>query len=141
MTKNSFIALVAILCYQTTFAQKASEVLENGIPVKKGNSIFLKYDLTDKTLKIDDAKKGQPVNFTTIEDSAIYLVRKNEINIYLRPLNPINYTFYSETKVIIDPINEAAEKALGDILGVLENVTEEIQKMAPDRTSNNTNRN
>ena len=123
MTKNLFITMVVILCYQTTFSQKASDVLENGNPVKKGDRIFLKYDITDKTLKIDDVKKDQEVDFTTMEDSVIYLVRKNAINFYLRPLNPLNYTYNTETKVIVDPINQAAETALGDIIGVLENVT------------------
>ncbi len=130
MTKNLFIALVAILCYQTTFAQKASDILENGNPVNKGNRIFLKYDLTEKKLKIDDVKRDQEVDFTSMEDSLIYLVRKNAVNIYLRPLNPLNYTYNTETKVIVDPINEAAEIALGEIIGVLDDVINP-QKLAP----------
>jgi hypothetical protein len=120
MTKNLLIAFVVIIFCQTSYTQKASDVLENGIPVNKGHRIFIKYDIESKTLKIDDVEKEQNVDFTTMQDSIIYLVRKNAVNIYLRPLNPLNYTHNTETKVVIDPINQAAETALGDIIGVLD---------------------
>ena len=122
MTKNLFIALAVIFCYQTTFAQKASDVLENGNPVKTGQRLFLKYDLKDKVLKVDAVKDIKEVDFTTFQDSIIFLVRKSAINVYLRPLNPLNYTYNTETNVIIDPINEAAAKALGDLFDVLNTV-------------------
>ena len=119
MTKKLFIISTLLICSQQIFAQKASDVLENGEPVKKGHRMFLKYDITDKVLKVDAVKKDQEVDFTTLEDSIIFLVRKNAINIYLRPLNPLNYSHNTETKVVIDPINQAAETALGDVIGTL----------------------
>lgn len=131
ITKNLLITIVVILCCQTTFAQKASEVLEKGNPVKKGDRIFLKYDITDKKLKIDDVKKDQEVDFTTMEDSVIYLVRKNAINVYLRPLNPLNYTYNTETKVIVDPITQTAEIAFAEIIGVLDEVKDPKKSVPP----------
>jgi hypothetical protein len=126
--KKYFLTVLAILiCYQFASAQKASDVLENGIPVEKGHRLFLKYDITEKVLKVDAVKKDQEVDFTTLEDSIIFLVRKNAINVYLRPLNPLNYSYNTETKVVIDPINEAAANAMGGVIDV-------ITSIAPTKT-------
>jgi len=121
MKKNLLTALAILICYQFATAQKASDVLENGIHLKSGNKIFLQYDT--KVLKFDAAKSLQdptnPPDFTTLDDSTIFLVSKNGINVYLRPLNPLNFSYNSENKVVIDPINEAAATALGSIIDVL----------------------
>lgn len=122
MTKKLFIIAAILICSQQIFAQKASDILENGEPVTKGHRMFLKYDLADKVLKVDAVKKDQEVDFTTLEDSIIFLVRKNAINVYLRPLNPLNYSYNTETKVVIDPINEAAANAMGGIIDVITSV-------------------
>lgn len=134
MTKKLFTIAALLICSHQIFAQKASDVLENGEPVKKGHRLFLKYDLTDKVLKVDAVKKDQDVDFTTLEDSIIFMVRKNGVNVFLRPLNPLNYTYNTETKVVIDPINQAAETALGDIIGTLDNVLKPT-KSAPAVTA------
>ena len=119
MKKNLLIALAILFCFQFATAQKASDVLENGNPVEKGHRLFLKYDITEKVLKVDAVKNDQDVDFTTMEDSIIFLIRKNAINVYLKPLNPLNYSYNTETKVVIDPINEAAANALSSIIDVL----------------------
>lgn len=123
MKKKLLIVLAILFCYQFAIAQKASDVIENGIPVEKGHRLFLKYDIIEKVLKVDAVKKDQEVDFTTLEDSIIFLVRKNAINIYLRPLNPLNYNYNTEVKVVIDPINDAAANALDGIIDVLKTVT------------------
>ncbi|KAF2510095.1 hypothetical protein EYY60_11320 [Flavobacterium zhairuonense] len=115
MIKHLLTFAIIFICSQEIFAQKASDVLENGVPIEKGYRLFLKYDILTKQLKADAASKDQSVDFTVLQDSTIYLVHKNGINIYLRPLNPLNFTNNTEIKIIADPINAAAEKALGSI--------------------------
>lgn len=106
--KKKFLFLSMILiCAQRILGQTAAEVLESGVPVERGHRLFLKYDISDKILKVDAAKKDQDADFTALEDSLTFLVRKNAVNIYLKPLNPLNYSYNTETKIIIDPINEA----------------------------------
>lgn len=122
MTKKLFIIATILMSSQQILAQKASDILENGEPVTKGHRMFLKFDFTEKVLKVDAVKKEQEVDFTTLEDSIIFLVRKNAINVYLKPLNPLNYSYNTETKVVIDQINQAAETALGDVIGTLRTV-------------------
>jgi hypothetical protein len=132
LKKNIPTMLIFLFSYQITIAQKASDVLENGISIQKGHRLFLKYNISKKVLESDAIEDGQGVDFTTLEDSIIFLVRKNEINIYLRPLNPLNYSYNAETKVVIDPINEAAAKAIGEIIGVLEKVAPKFTPAAGD---------
>jgi len=121
MKKNILTSLAILICYQFASAQKASDVLENGIHLKTGQKLFLQFD--NKVLKFDAAKSLQdpanPPDFTTLEDSTIFLVTKNGLNVYLRPFNPLNYSYNTENKVVIDPINEAAATALGSIIDVL----------------------
>lgn len=123
MRRKILFFAIGLLCSQQFFAQTASEVLERGEPIQKGHRLFLKYDLADKTLKVDAAQKEQDTDFTTLEDSLIFLVRKNAVNFYVKPLNPLNFSYNTETKIIIDPINEAAAKALGSITEVLGTIT------------------
>lgn len=118
--KRKLVLFALVLIFsQQIFAQKASEVLENGVSIPKGHRLFLKYDLSSKILKVDAAKRDQDVDFTTLEDSTIFLARKNAVNIYLRPLNPLNYSYNTETKIIVDPINEAAVTALGTLIDAM----------------------
>jgi hypothetical protein len=128
MTKRLISIITFLICLQQTFAQKASDILENAKPITKGHKLFLRYDINDKVLKVDAAKKDQEVDFTTVEDSIIFLVRKNAINIYLRPLNPLNYSFYSELNVVTDPINKAAEEALGSVIEALVPISNQFEK-------------
>lgn len=122
--KKKFLFLSMILiCAQRILGQTAAEVLESGVPVERGHRLFLKYDISDKILKVDAAKKDQDADFTALEDSLTFLVRKNAVNIYLKPLNPLNYSYNTETKIIIDPINEAATRAFGAIIEVLNTPT------------------
>ncbi|MGA2298849.1 MAG: hypothetical protein ABSG15_14985, partial [FCB group bacterium] len=120
--KRIFLTLLAILiCYQTATAQTASDVLENGIPVESGEKIFLQYD--NNAINYVSAKSlrdvTNPPDFTILKDSTIFLLSKKSINVYLLPLNPLNFSCNTVNKVVIDPINEAATIALGSIFDVL----------------------
>lgn len=56
--KKKFLFLSMILiCAQRILGQTAAEVLESGVPVERGHRLFLKYDISDKILKVDAAKK------------------------------------------------------------------------------------
>lgn len=92
-------------------AQKAGDVLQNGIPVKAGNKIFLRYD----GVVLKEAVERTPTDFVTLNDSAIFLVAKEGVNFYMRPMNPLNYSYKGENKVVVDPIDEAAATALGKV--------------------------
>lgn len=120
--KISILFLAIDFSCQTLIAQKASDVLENGLHVKNGEKIFLQYG--NKILKYCVAKSlvdiTNPPDFTTLPDSIIFLIDKNEANIYLYPpLNPLNNSYTNEIKELPDPINEAAATAIGSIINIL----------------------
>jgi hypothetical protein len=117
-------------------AQQAKDILENGIHITSGKVLIIKYDFTSKVLKFDVQKSLQdianPLDFTTLEDSTIFLVSKNGVNAYLRPLNPLNYSYATENKIITDPVNNEGAAALGVIIDVLKTTT----RVIPATTSN-----
>ncbi len=121
LLKFSIFLLVINFTCQILIAQKASDVLENGIQVKSDEKLFLQFE--GKVLKYALAKSFQdssnPPDFMTLGDSAIFLVSKKGVNVYLKPLNPLNYSFSTENKIVIDPINEAAATAMQSIIDAL----------------------
>jgi|LakMenE01Jun11ns_1017448.scaffolds.fasta_scaffold9936430_2 hypothetical protein len=134
MKKLIVIILIGIFFVPKINAQTASDILEKGIPVRMDESIFLKYDPIAKELKIDASRKDQEVNFTTLEDSTLYLIRKNQINVYLRPLNPLKFSYKSDVKLVVDPVDEAAEKAMDDIFKVLQSLPETFFERQESKT-------
>ncbi|WP_052599689.1 hypothetical protein [Aureispira sp. CCB-QB1] len=112
--------LFLVLISSFSYAQKAKDVLENGIRIKKLENLFLKFDLANQQLKYQVNKSlndpQNPFSPKPLEDSTIFLVSENGLNLYIRPLNPLNYSVTTQNEIILDPINAAAEKALATIL-------------------------
>ena len=117
--KKIFFVIISLISSLSVFSQKARDVLENGITIKKDNSLFFRYDSVEKKLKVDEHESIVTANFTKLEESSIFLSKKTGINVYMRPLNPLNYTWDGESKITIDPIEEEALKALTDIISKL----------------------
>ena len=112
-------------------AQKASEVLENGLKVESGHKIFLRKE--GPVLKFDVS--SSPRDFTTLGDSGIFMAAKNGVNIYMRPLNPLNYGLKTANMVVIDPVTEDLGAAVKAIVNLL-NTT--APKAIPKITGSNT---
>jgi hypothetical protein len=119
------IVLMLILLGSATLtlnAQKASDVIENGIHVKKGQKIFLMYDHDENVMKFD--VNTTPKDYTTLPDSTFFLVEKNGSNVYILPFNPIVYSLKTENKIIVDPINEQAITTLEAMLNIFQKTGE-----------------
>lgn len=125
MKQTLLLLAVTCFCLQAV-AQKASDVIENGIAVKKDGKLFFNYE--GKEIKYDAAfflsdNSQRTPNFLPIKDSCIFLVKNSAIRVYVKPVNPLNYSYSAENKLIIDPINEIAAKTLGSIGDILSKVT------------------
>jgi hypothetical protein len=94
-------------------SQKASDVIEDGIKVKSTDEIFLRFD--GAKIKYQRRTAPDDLHFKTIKDSAILLPVDESLLIYIRPLNPLNFSFIGENKIIVDPIDEAAASSLKKI--------------------------
>lgn len=101
----------------TLFAQKASDVLENGIKIKKGN-IFLNPKLTGNDKYLEYSSTGKTQDFKKLSDSTILQVQEG-YKIYVKALNPLTYSYTDTTFLHIDPINQAAIDAMGKITDIL----------------------
>jgi len=111
--------LFIILINKSLLGQTSSDILEDGITVEKNDNIFLK--LSDKTIKYFIGE--HPTRPVTLKDSVIFLVKNESVNIYLKPLNPLSYSYKSENKIIVDPVDEAAAKVFTSIKDLIDKVT------------------
>ena len=120
MTKKIALILIVLFCNHFLVAQNASDVLEKGIRIKTDEKLFLKYKLKDNTIRFFIQKDiiFNAANFEPLNDE-LFLSNKRSVNVYVRPLNPLNYSFEAESKLVLDPINQAASQALGSIFDVL----------------------
>lgn len=121
---------------QLLVAQTASDVLENGERIKKGERLFLKYFPEEKQLKYD-ITKTQGVDFTSYTDSTIFLIDKTGVNIFVRPLNPLKYKFSSETSYKADQIEVNASDALSSIIENIKQVLSDSIATSKNLAKNN----
>lgn len=117
---STFVLLVILFGH--TKAQSVNNILESSLRVRENDKIFLhvennvlKYDvgvsLNDNTL---------PTNFITLIDSTNFLVSNTSVNVFIRPFNPLNYSYNTQNTIIIDPISEKSSEALNSIIGFLD---------------------
>lgn len=129
------ITFVALMCL-TGFlgkAQTASDILDNGIPLKSGEKIILQFDLSSNTLMYDvgSAGTGKPLDFIKYIDKSYFLPRRNSVNIYMRPLNPLNLSINSSVVYRVDAIDSAAMGALKKITNQIGQMSKLAEKGAP----------
>lgn len=115
--KRNLSLLVSILLSFSAVSQRASDIIENGIKVKEGNEIFVKFDGTRILYQVNTLPND--LRFKQIEDSAMLLPVDRSVNFFIRPLNPLNYAFKAENKVILDPVDAAASTALTSVIDFL----------------------
>lgn len=119
----ALLALTAIF-FTSVSGQKASDVIENGIKVKEGNEVFVLFDGTNILYQQNTAPN---LHFKTIGDSAMLLPVDGSLIFYLKPLNPLNYSYKAENKIIVDPIDEAAATALTSIIDFTKKRVAEVE--------------
>jgi hypothetical protein len=116
--KKLFSIMLLLLSFEC-FSQRAREVLEDGIVIKAREKAFLKF--TNDGLKYDIGQRAS--DFITLPDSSIFLTARRGVNMYLKPLNPLNYSFNTELKIIPDLVNEEAGTALAAITDLLKQLS------------------
>ncbi|WP_316802944.1 hypothetical protein [Pedobacter nototheniae] len=129
-TLRSIMIILAIGWCNLLMAQTAGDVLEHGIKIQSDKKIFFYYDQDDFKVYIGKSleDKTNSANFLPVKDSTIYLIQDNGINLYMRPVNPLNYSYTGVSTLVIDPVREAATKALSSIGDVI------TAAMKPDKT-------
>jgi predicted nucleic acid-binding Zn-ribbon protein len=114
--KTFLIVIISAMSFSLC-AQTVDDVLTNGVRIKNDRHLLLDFDGTD----IEYFVKKE----ATFNDSTLFLVTGGEIKIYMKLLNPLNYSCNSNTVYYTDPIDKAADEALNNIITGLQNVLKE----------------
>ncbi len=110
------LVIISCFCWNTADGQQASDVLERGITIKQNQKLFLKYEAG--VLKYDIAE-DRPDNYLTLPDSALFLPKNIGVNVYMRPLNPVNFSVTNEVTFVPDQIEAKATEVFDQITGLL----------------------
>lgn len=104
----------------TAYSQKAHDVIENGLALSDREHLFLKFDGT--SLMYHKGTAFDVLQLRPIPDSLILLPRSTTLNVYVLPLNPLNYGTRADIAEIEDLIETSAAGALSDITTMLAKV-------------------
>lgn len=126
-------ACIFIICIPS-FAQTASDALEKGFRVKKGENVYLyfdgtslKYDVTSVfTIINENAAASIRPDFTTLEDSTLFLV-SSPFNVKMVPLNPLNFSYSNNISFVPDPIDVTFNEAISSIIGTVSKYSNSLQ--------------
>jgi hypothetical protein len=106
---------VLLMSAVQSFGQKAKDIIENGIPIREERKLFLKF--TNDVLLYDIGE--EPDDFIPVEDSTCLLPHRTAVNVYLKPLNPLKYSFDTTLVFVPDAIADEANTAIDGVIGVL----------------------
>jgi hypothetical protein len=113
--KYLLLLSTALLITFFSNAQSAKKIIEGGLVVKSKEKIFLSWE--NNTLLFDvSVTPGNPL---PLPDSVYFLVKDLGINVYMRPLNPLNLSTSSTVTFTEDEIDQNAAAAFTSIIGLL----------------------
>ncbi|HEX4849807.1 MAG TPA: hypothetical protein VFV08_03325, partial [Puia sp.] len=113
--KKPIPIILCLIIWSGSFAQTVSDILESGIVVKPKEKIFLEWK--NKTIRYDVGTT--PSDFLTLSDSSYFLLMEGGVNIYIKPLNPLNLSTSTAITFSKDQIDEEEAKAFSSIKDVL----------------------
>jgi hypothetical protein len=113
--RSLMLLIVMSFFFSYTHSQTVSEVLHNGVPVKKNDKIL--FFLDGNVFKSVVSPSGS--SFLPYEDSTIFLLHANGVNVMLPPLNPLKYSYDTATSTIPDPILNDVDNAFASVSTLL----------------------
>jgi len=116
--------LTSILFTISVQGQKAKDVIENAIGMNSSQSIlFKKADVTNKTDAVMEYEILQTGKIGILKDSLIFLVKGELVKTYIKPLNPLDYSFESKNELNPDKIDAEAADALKNIVTYVSDIS------------------
>jgi flagellar biosynthesis chaperone FliJ len=111
---------VCLLMTATIYSQTVEDVLERGHVVKRNTDLYFKYDtILSFGYNFKTNKKNESeIDFDFQTDSVLLLTMDHVTDVYLKPLNPLRYSWNSSVKLVPDQISKAemdALKSIGDL--------------------------
>lgn len=113
-TIKTLIAAFILLLTNIASGQRVSDILANGIIVKDNKSrIFLK--INGNGLDYDISNTPGLFDFNVLSDSSFFLIVKNQVNVFIRPFNPLKYSASTGVTFTEDEINKKTSETIGEI--------------------------
>jgi hypothetical protein len=132
--KNAFTLLAFLLLTGFWAAAQTVDDVMNGILVKKGEKIILKLDNSNNLFYdiSNAAKTGNALDPVKYDDKSYFLIKRNSVNVYIVPVNPLNLAINSDIASRIDLITSTTETA---ILSIATGINKMQNPDVPDKTS------
>jgi hypothetical protein len=122
LMKNLYKALFTIALFlgvlKVASAQTVSEVLEDSKIIKKEESLFFSY----KQTKVEYGIGSLLPRFEEYSDMSLFLPVEQVVFIYVKPVNPLLYSFGNSIEYKPDPIIESAKKSFESSQSILSQV-------------------
>lgn len=117
---------VCLLLSSTAYSQTVNDVLEKGNYVKKASDIYFKLDSIFYIGVLNKKDAGKPIDYEFNADSVLFLTSDNNTDVFIQPLNPLNFTIGSISKLVPDAISKAESDALKTIGELLADVNKNL---------------
>jgi hypothetical protein len=114
--------MICILLTSNAYSQTVNDVLEKGNHVKSGSDIYFKLENSGQIIYGYNLKKNSSkikIDYEFNTDSVLFLTSDNNTEVFIHPLNPLNFTVSTAAKLIQDPISKAEADALKSIRELL----------------------
>jgi len=106
------LALVINFC----LSQSYKDIMDNGIYVKPEFNIYLKFEGKVPNQKLKYNFTGKP-GYTTLDTSTYFIIKdKRSVNVFIVPVNPINFLTKSEYSSVVDQIQANFNNELDNLI-------------------------
>jgi len=117
MKLKFYILILMSFLFMPGFGQSVDEILRNAKTVGSNDKIFIQFE-KDNTLQfsVGSGDNGKSSNSLPFDKSHPYFLIKNSaVNIYLRPVNPLNYSVDAQLKYTADSLSIKLNDALTEM--------------------------
>ena len=123
MKKVLFLLIAIVFSKGIAYSQKASDILEGGIVVKGEKNLNIQFINagTDNIIKYD-VKETSKKGFISLDDSLYFLAMRSAVNVFMKPINPLNFSISGEVTFSPDKIDQNAGSALTAIITLLDKI-------------------
>ncbi|MCZ4245106.1 hypothetical protein [Pedobacter punctiformis] len=134
--KTSLSIFILVVCWcKISMAQTAGDLLERGIKINSDKKVFFYYNQNQFKVYIGKSlsDRSNPPSFIPVKDSTVYMIQDNGVNLYMKPVNPLNYSYNSVSTLILDQVRNDATSALGAIADILGSVMKPPTAITDDK--------
>jgi|GEM_PF-4732380 len=136
---KTILPIVFVLLAHLVYGQSTKDVIESP-RTKEGNLYFdqnLQMTLSPGKVAFSKIKNRQIISVKKSADSeSIVKAHERGFSVYVKAYNPLNYSFNSISKVVVDSVNYRLNAAIEDMWKVVDSYKEAQKLLKEDSTKN-----